>query len=286
MDAAVGEGRMGQFCGRCVLNQGNGPQPEGDGVWQCTGGVRPPDSLRFKKPMHSETALSLASGHGQWPGPVQKMIKLQAKILEVSPGESMAQTLTQEEFDALPIVPYEEMRSQLRPGDLFFASGNSLSSRAVKFSGKSIWSHVGLIFPDFVQTQRVILLESRPTSGVRLVPLSVYTGPEPVDSFPYDAKCAVARIRGLSEEQALGAAERGMSLIGKSYDINGVVQLFLDLFLKIPQDLRDEEYLCSELVWECFRYVGLQLGNDPEGKSVMPNDLWLDPRVELVARML
>ncbi len=198
----------------------------------------------------------------------------------------MAQTLTQEQFDALPIVPYEEMRSQLRPGDLFFASGNSLSSRAVKFSGDSIWSHVGLVFPDFVQTKRVMLLESRPTSGVRLVPLSVYTGPEAVEGFAYDEKCAVARIRGLTEEQALKAAERGMSLIGKSYDIDGVVKLFLDLFLKIPQDLRDEEYLCSELVWECFKSAGVVLGVDVEGKAVMPNDLWLDSNVELVARML
>jgi hypothetical protein len=33
---------MGHFV-LCVLSRRNGPQAEGDGVWQCAGEVRPPD---------------------------------------------------------------------------------------------------------------------------------------------------------------------------------------------------------------------------------------------------
>jgi len=48
---------------------------------------------------------------------------------------------------------------------------------------------------------------------------------------------------------------------------------------------RDNEYICSELVYECFLRAGIEFSYDKRG-LISPDNLWRDPRVELIARVL
>ncbi|HNQ77421.1 MAG TPA: hypothetical protein PKJ37_00675 [Acidobacteriota bacterium] len=48
---------------------------------------------------------------------------------------------------------------------------------------------------------------------------------------------------------------------------------------------RDNEYICSELVYECFLRAGIEFPYDKRG-FISPANLWEDSRVELLGRVL
>lgn len=68
---------------------------------------------------------------------------------------------------------YPDIRSRLRSGDLLLCSGKSWFSRLIQVATGSEWSHVGLILR-LERLDRVMLLESVESVGVRAVPLSRY----------------------------------------------------------------------------------------------------------------
>ncbi|HQO21147.1 MAG TPA: hypothetical protein PLA03_12420 [Acidobacteriota bacterium] len=48
---------------------------------------------------------------------------------------------------------------------------------------------------------------------------------------------------------------------------------------------RDREYICSELVYECFLRAGIEFKYDKRG-FISPQNLWEDQRVEIVGRVV
>ena len=42
---------------------------------------------------------------------------------------------------------------------------------------------------------------------------------------------------------------------------------------------RNQAYICSELVWECYQRLGIEIPHDPLG-FVAPKDLAADPKIE------
>lgn len=48
---------------------------------------------------------------------------------------------------------------------------------------------------------------------------------------------------------------------------------------------RDREYICSELVYECFSRAGLEFNFNPKG-FISPEDIWIDSRISLQCRIL
>jgi hypothetical protein len=85
----------------------------------------------------------------------------------------MATHIDSKEIKALPVIPYPDLRAQLKSGDLMFASGDYLVSQAIQEVTASPWSHVGIVF--YLQNiDRMLLLESVEDMGVRFAPLSKY----------------------------------------------------------------------------------------------------------------
>ncbi len=85
----------------------------------------------------------------------------------------MARPISTTELKQLPINSYQQRRAKLRSGDLLFASGNYPVSKVIRKMTGSPWSHVGIIFW-LKSINRVLLLESVESVGVRFAPLSKY----------------------------------------------------------------------------------------------------------------
>jgi hypothetical protein len=186
--------------------------------------------------------------------------------------------------ETLPLRRYGDIRHELRPGDLFFASGRYPFSLLIQAATKSPWSHVGFVLP-VPAIDRVLLLESVEDIGVRLVPLSKYLTDYDNAGAPYDGPIAVARPRGLTDRAVKELARFGTSELARPYDKDAVAAIAARIALGVGREgPHRRAYVCSELVQACFAHAGYVFRGGTVG-FVSPRDVWADDRVELVARI-
>lgn len=72
-------------------------------------------------------------------------------------------------------MKYEDVRFQLKSGDLAFYSGKTFIKKVIQWKTKSKWDHVGVIH---VEHGRVFLMHSRPGKGPHMVFLSKHVPDE------------------------------------------------------------------------------------------------------------
>ncbi len=85
----------------------------------------------------------------------------------------MADHIDSADINALPVLSYANLRTKLKSGDLLFASGDYLVSKAIQKVTGSPWSQVGIAFC-LDSINRILLLESVEDMGARFAPLSKY----------------------------------------------------------------------------------------------------------------
>lgn len=196
----------------------------------------------------------------------------------------MAEPLLKRQIRALPVVPYEALREQLHTGDLVFCSGSYLFSRAIQRLTRSVWSHVGIVYRD-EHLQRVFILESETGIGVRLVPISKYLRDYHGRRRPYRGQIVVARVDPEpGDERVRQAVSYGMDLLTKPYDNFEIVRIAARIAFRIGRRTRDRKFICSELVDECYRAAGVRFTR--RDNYISPEDIWRDPAVSMVARVL
>lgn len=196
----------------------------------------------------------------------------------------MAQPINFEDLAKLEVLPYNNLRNSLQTGDLLFCSGNYPISKAIEKVTGSVWSHVGIVYK-VESLKRILLLESVEDVGVRFAPLSKYLEDYKGDRKPYDGQMVIARFSGgLSQEQVNEIISFGMDELTRPYDRDEALKILSRVVLGIGKEAHDREYLCSELVFECFQKAGIHLNYDPLG-FISPQDIWLDPHVELVTKI-
>ena len=195
----------------------------------------------------------------------------------------MAAHIESKEIKALPVIPYPELRARLKSGDLLFASGDYLVSRAIEQVTNSPWSHVGIVFR-LDSIGRVLLLESVEDMGVRFAPLSKYLG-DYEDGRPYKGRVVLARCKDVDKDIVAGLAKFGIDELTRPYDKDEIAKILARIALGMGRKARDREYICSELVFECFASAGREFGYDERG-FVSPENIWLDENVSLVGRIL
>jgi hypothetical protein len=182
----------------------------------------------------------------------------------------------------MPGVTYRSLRSRLRSGDIFMCSGDYFVSKAIRKFTKSPWSHVGIIFR-IAPLDRVLLLESVEDAGVRFAPLSKYTK-DYEKGKPYKGVLAVARHSGLNRDRVAKLAGFGMDELTRPYDVDEIAKIVARIALGRGRPKRDREYICSELVYECFKKARLTIRYDRRG-FVSPENVWCDPNVRLLAKI-
>ena len=180
-------------------------------------------------------------------------------------------------------MSYRAARPKLRSGDLLFTSGDYLISELIQKFTDSPWSHVGIIFR-VEAIDRVLLLESVEDVGVRFAPLSKYLS-DYADGKPYDGRAVVARCKGVNRKAVEDIAAFGTDQLTRTYDREEIMSIAARIALGKPKPKRDQTYICSELVHECFAKAGLEFAYDERG-FISPENIWRDRRVSLVARIL
>lgn len=195
----------------------------------------------------------------------------------------MAAHMEMKDVKALPVLPYPEIRTKLKSGDLLFASGDYLVSRAIQKVTGSPWSHVGIVFRlDLID--RVLLLESVEDMGVRFAPLSKYLR-DYDGGRPYKGRVVLARCRDVGTEAVAGMSAFGIDELTQPYDKDEIAKILARIALGMGRKKADREYICSELVHECFANGGKTFAYNPKG-FISPEDIWTDEKLSLVGRIL
>lgn len=193
----------------------------------------------------------------------------------------MAEHLSKSAVAALPVTEYPVLRASIRTGDLLFASGDYLVSQAIQKVTKSPWSHIGIIFK-IEEIDRVLLLESVEDMGVRFVPLSKYTD-DYENGAPYKGRLVVARINDFAPSEIAPLARFGIDELTRPYDKDEVSKIIARIALRIGKLERDREYICSELVYECFLKAERSFAYN-ENKFISPEEIWRDSKVAFLGR--
>jgi cell wall-associated NlpC family hydrolase len=196
----------------------------------------------------------------------------------------MAEALQKREIARLPVRNYDDVRRELRSGDLVFCSGSYLFSGLIQRFTRSVWSHVGVVYRD-ENLQRVFILESETGVGVRLVPISKYLRDYHGRRRPYRGQVVVARVNPEpGDDKARQAISYGMDLLTKPYDNFEILRIAARIAFRIGRRIRDRKFICSELVDECYRAAGVRFVRSDN--YISPQDIWRDPSVTLFARVL
>ena len=196
----------------------------------------------------------------------------------------MAASLAKAQIKALPVEGYEATRERLRSGDLVFCSGSYFFSGLIQKFTRSVWSHVGVVYRDD-NLQRIFVLESETMIGVRLVPMSKYLRDYHGRNRPYKGQIVVGRVAPeLDASRVRQAISFGMDELTKPYDNFEILRIALRILFRVGRRTRDRKYICSELVYDCFRKAGVsfKLGD----KFVSPDDIWRDASVQVLGRLL
>lgn len=195
----------------------------------------------------------------------------------------MAAPLDSKAIKALPLLSYPDIRSTLKSGDLLFTSGDYLISKAIQKMTDSPWSHVGIVIR-IPSIDRVLLLESVEDMGVRFAPLSKYLN-DYESGKPYKGRAVIARCNDVSEDTIKGLMSFGVDELTQPYDKDEIAKIMARITLGIGRKERDREYICSELVYECFASAGKEFAYN-SGGFISPEDVWGDEQVSLLSRIL
>jgi hypothetical protein len=196
----------------------------------------------------------------------------------------MADAVNLAQIRETAILPYEACRHNLQTGDIVFCSGTYFFSHFIRWFTKSTWSHVGMIYRDD-NLKRVFILESETLVGVRLAPLSKYIRDYHGKNKPYKGHMFVARVLPeLDPEDLKKAISFGMDELTKPYDNLEILRIAIRILFRLGRRNRDRKYICSELVYECFRKADMWFKFHK--RSISPDDIWRDTRVAAVCRIM
>ena len=196
----------------------------------------------------------------------------------------MAVPVKPEDITAVEVVPYENVRDHLKTGDVIFCSGSYFFSGLIRWFTKSCWSHCGIIYRDD-NLGRIFVLESETLIGVRLAPLSKYLKDYHGKDRPYKGRIIIGRLNpDVHPDDLKKAISFGMDVLTMPYDNFEILRIAIRILFKRGRRNRDKKYICSELVYECFRKADVWFKFNK--RSISPDDIWQDPRVEQVCRIL
>lgn len=159
---------------------------------------------------------------------------------------------------------YDSNKHLIKSGDILLCSGNALFSNLIKKFTGSKWSHVGFIL-DAKEIDRLIVLESVESIGVRAVALSSYLYNYNGSGKGYDGELVIARHSEMNESLIENLSRKAVDLLGHLYDKDEIIRIMAKIASsKIRQTScevkqNDNKFICSEYVEECFRSVGIAI---------------------------
>jgi hypothetical protein len=180
-------------------------------------------------------------------------------------------------FEGLGLSRYDDIRAEMRTGDLLFCAGNYALSRIIEHFSDSMFSHVGLVF---CWNERVLVFESVEDDGVRLVPLSHYVRDYENSGAAYDGRLFVGRHGDpIDAERVSAMLGRAADELNRRYDKEEMLSILARITIGLGKHVEDDAYICSEFVDRCFREVGVVFDRDPQS-YIFPEHIAADPDVQ------
>lgn len=187
-------------------------------------------------------------------------------------------------FPNVPIEQYEQIRNTINSGDLLFGAGTSIMSKMIEGATNSVWSHVAFVIRLEVM-DRVMVLESVESIGVRTVPLSSYVRDYNGSGAAYPGRIMIARHQDFQAQDVAGLSRQAIDLLGYPYNTEDILRIAARLGMSAfgfditsPEITAHNAYICSEYVSLCYKSVGINVDYDPEG-FITPADFARSPKV-------
>lgn len=189
------------------------------------------------------------------------------------------------DLDIIPKVSYENLDSLIQSGDILFYSGEDEVSKLIRWATHSIWSHIGILFK-FQEINRILLLESVESMGVRLIPLSKYIKniEREEEEEDFYARLVIARHEDLPGTDVSALMNFGIDQITRPYDREEIQRIMIRIAKGEGKAERDRAFMCSELVYECFIKAGVEIPYNHLG-FISPEDIWKDPKIHAIAEI-
>jgi uncharacterized protein YycO len=189
------------------------------------------------------------------------------------------------DLEVIPKIYYATLRNTVQSGDILFYSGEDEVSKLIRWATNSIWSHVGIILK-VESIDRVLLLESVENQGVRLIPVSKYIRNVSVEAKTEDfaIRLVIARHKKLSKSKSKKLLNFGLDQITQPYDREEIQRIIQRIILGEGKAERDNAYMCSELVYECFLQANIEFKYNKLG-FISPEDIWKDEDLIAIAEI-
>jgi len=192
-------------------------------------------------------------------------------------------------FPQLPLEDYGNVRARIQSGDVILCSGNYAFSKLIQKATKSCWSHVAFVLR-FDDIDRIMVLESIEGSGVRTVALSEYVQNFENTKCGYNGRVALARHRRFKSIAKPAGMKRmaqfAVDRFARPYDEEEIARITARIVggalgFEKSELPRNDEYICSEYVFECYREIGIDIAYDERG-FVAPSDFARDKEMQLL----
>jgi len=190
-----------------------------------------------------------------------------------------------DEFPQLPMHDYPKWRHEIRSGDILLCSGNFFFSSLIQKATQSVWSHVAFILRlDMID--RIMVLESVESIGVRSVPLSSYLRDYNASGKPYPGRLMIARHQDMQPKNIVNLSRTAVDLLGYPYAKEQIIRIAtrismspLGLNHPLANKSSQHDFICSEYAHLCFHSVGVQVEHNPLG-FIAPADFARCPKVK------
>ena len=181
-----------------------------------------------------------------------------------------------EKLPQLPSKYYNDLRHEIRSGDILLCSGNSAFSTLIQKATGSIWSHVGFVLRvDAIE--RIMVLESVESIGVRTVPLSNYVRDYNASGKGYDGRVMLARHEDVREKNIVKLSRSAVDLLGYPYRTEEIIHIAARLgmhtlgFLTGSRFRKQRAFICSEYAYTCLKSIGVTIEYNTAG-FIAPGD--------------
>ncbi|MCE3268772.1 MAG: hypothetical protein K0R49_1024 [Burkholderiales bacterium] len=195
-----------------------------------------------------------------------------------------------DKFPEISVCNYVSVRNELRSGDILLASGSTVFSRLIQNATKSIWSHVGFILR-LDAIDRIMVLESVESIGVRTVPLSSYVNNYNGTGSAYPGRLLIARHANFAKVDITKLSQVAVDLLGYPYSGEDIARIAARIgmanlgFHKDQPIIQGQNaFICSEYVYECYKSVGINVDYDEEG-YIAPADYAKDKNITPVCAL-
>ena len=190
-----------------------------------------------------------------------------------------------EDFPDVERVDYDTVREDIRSGDILLCEGDAVFSKLIKLGTGSIWTHVAFIIR-LDSIDRVMVMESVESMGVRTVPLRHYVENYKGEGKGYNGRLLIARHSDFDDKVNIkNLSKFAVDRFGYPYDNDEIVKIagrILGVFRKKSKD--DNEYICSEYAQECYESIGIIFDYD-DRKFIAPADFAKEEKVEAIVEL-